>query len=78
MVAHFGLIPKILDGDAKECDKVVDGEILRTKLSTRCMRGQSVAAEQGNFPVERLNGDVELLLYVSRFWMLPTLYLIYW
>jgi hypothetical protein len=62
MVVHFGLIPKILDADAKECDKAADGKILRTGLSIRCMRGQSVAAEQGNFSIEHLNEHLELIL----------------
>jgi hypothetical protein len=51
MVVHFGLIPKILDVGAKECEKAADGKIMRTKLSIRCMSGQSDAAEHGNFPI---------------------------
>jgi hypothetical protein len=35
MVVHFGLIPKILDVVARECDKAAAGKILRTKLSIK-------------------------------------------
>jgi hypothetical protein len=49
MVAHFGLIPKVFDADAKECDKVVDGKILCTKLSTRCMSGKVLLLNKETF-----------------------------
>jgi hypothetical protein len=78
MVVHFGLIPKISDVDAKECDKTADGKIFPTKLSIRCMSGQSDAAEHENLPIKHLGGCIELILYESRFWLLPTLSLIYW